>query len=361
MRFLDLLALHKINTFHWHLTEDQGWRIEIKKYPRLTAIGAWRKETLAGHLDDPAKPRKFDGVPHGGYYTQEEIRQVVEYARQRFITIVPEIEMPGHAQAAIAAYPELGNTGQKLEVGTIWGVNRHVCNVEEGTIRFMQAVLAEVLGLFPGKFIHIGGDEVPTDEWRASPAAQKRVKELGLADETQLQGYFLRRMDSFIQENGRRLIGWDEILEDGLSPSAAIMSWRCNGSDVAAANAGRDIVVASSDDLYLDYYQLRDRHEQPLAIGGYTPLSKVYRFEPISKEIADDKRGHILGVQAQLWSEYIPAPAQVEYMAFPRLCALAEIAWTAPERKDYPGFFRRLALHQRRLENLEVNFCRRIE
>ena len=360
LRFIDLMALHKLNTFHWHLTDDQGWRIEIKKYPRLTEVGAWRKETLIGHFNDPA-PRKFDGISHGGFYTQQEIREVVEYAQRRFVTILPEIEMPGHTQAAIAAYPELGNTGEQLEVGLLWGINRQVCNVEENTIQFMQSVLSEVLELFPGPFVHIGGDEVLTDEWRESPAAQKRLKELGLSDEAQLQGYFLRRMEDYLRAHGRRLIGWDEILGDGLSQSAVIMSWRGNGSDADAANAGHDVVTASSGDLYLDYYQLQNEREQPLAIGGYTPLSKVYQFEPMAESILAANRKHILGVQAQLWSEYIPTPARMEYMAFPRLCALAEIAWTPPQGKDYTGFVQRLARHQRRLDGLKVNYCKKIE
>jgi hexosaminidase len=361
LRMLDLLALHKMNTFHWHLTEDQGWRIEIKKYPRLTQVGARRKETLVGHANDSTQNKKFDGIPHQGFYTQAEIREVVEYARQRFITIVPEIEMPGHIQAALAAYPELGNTSQLLEVGTTWGINHHICNVEAGTIQFMQAVLSEVLDLFPGQYIHIGGDEVPTGEWRESPAAQKRLKELGLADETQLQGYFLRCMESFLHEHGRKLIGWDEILEDNLSREAAIMSWRCNGSDAIAANQDRQVVVASEKDLYLDHYQLQDKSQQPLAFGGYTPLSQVYQFEPVSAEILDENRKQILGVQAQLWSEYIPTPARMEYMAFPRLCAVAEIAWTNPKRKDYANFIQRLSRHEPRLDGLQVQYCQQNE
>ena len=361
LRFIDLLALHKMNIFHWHLTDDQGWRMEIKKYPRLTEVGAWRKETLVGHARDSAQGKEFDGMPHGGYYTQDEIREVVAFARRRFVTIVPEIEMPGHTQAAIAAYPELGNAPQPLEVSPTWGISPHVCNLDESTILFMQAVLGEALELFPGQYIHIGGDEVLVDEWCASAKAQKRLKELGLSDEAGLQSYFLQRMDKFLAEHGRKLVGWDEILDDDLSQNATVTSWRCNGSDVAAANAGRDVIVASEQDLYLDHYQLQDSQKQPLAFGGYTPLSRVYQFEPVSKEIVVEKRRHILGLQAQLWSEYIPTPSQMEYMAFPRLCALAETAWTNPERKDYSGFLRRLLLHKHRLAGLKVNYCEEIE
>ncbi|HXG65660.1 MAG TPA: beta-N-acetylhexosaminidase, partial [Blastocatellia bacterium] len=270
LKFIDLLALHKMNTFHWHLTEDQGWRIEIKKYPKLTQVGAWRKETRVGHENDK---KGFDGKPHGGFYTQAEIREVVAYARQRFINIVPEIEMPGHAQAAIAAYPELGNTGEKLEVSTVWGVHKNVFNVNEKTILFLQDVLTEVLALFPGKFIHIGGDEVPKDQWQASPQAQARIKELGLKDEHELQSYFIRRMDEFLTKRGRRLIGWDEILEGGLAPGATVMSWRGDKGGIAAARAGHDVVMAPNTHTYFDYYQAGPEGE-PLAIGGMLPLER---------------------------------------------------------------------------------------
>jgi len=361
LRFIDLMALHKLNLFHWHLTDDQGWRIEIKKYPRLTEVGAWRTETLVGHYNDSTDHPKYDGVPHSGFYTQDEIREVVEYAQKRFITILPEIEMPGHAQAVIAAYPKLGNINEPLEVYKTWGINRHICNVEEGTIRFMQDVLSEVMDLFPGKLIHIGGDEVLTDEWRKSPAAQKRMKELGLSGEHQLQSYFLRRIEEFINARGHRLVGWDEILEDGLSPSAVVMSWRCNGSDAEAANAGRDVIAAPYESVYLDYYQLENKNEQPLAIGGYTPLGKVYQFEPLPESVSAQNQAHILGVQAQLWTEYMPTPTQVEYMAFPRLCAVSEAAWTVPQKKDYTDFVQRLARHENRLDLLKVNYCKKFE
>lgn len=363
LKFIDLLALHKLNVFHWHLTDDQGWRIEIRRYPRLTAVGSVRRQTRLGHERDP---RGFDHLPHGGFYTQDDIREVVEYARRRFVTVVPEIEMPGHAQAAIAAYPELGNTGQPLEVWTQWGVNRNILNPSEDTIRFFQNVLEEVLTLFPGRFIHVGGDEAVKDQWKESPLAQARIRELGLANEEELQSYFIRRMDTFLTERGRRLVGWDEILEGGLAPGATVMSWRGTRGGIAAARAGHDVIMAPTSHTYFDYYQSRDAGE-PLAIGGFTPLEKVYEFEPVPAELSPEEARHILGAQCQLWTEYILSPGHVEYMAFPRLLALAEVVWSpAPGRagsagdsaasRNLPDFLRRVAAHQPRLAALDVNF-----
>jgi len=355
LRFIDLLALHKLNVFHWHLTDDQGWRIEIKKYPRLTEVGAWRKETLVGRMRRDI-PLTFDGVRHGGFYTQEDVREIVAYAQARHVTIVPEIEMPGHAQAAIAAYPELGNAGDPLEVRTYWGISENVYNVEESTLAFLQDVLAEVLDLFPSTFIHIGGDEAPKAQWRASPAAQARMQALGLHDEEELQSYFIRRMDAFLVSRGRRLIGWDEILEGGLAENATVMSWRGVTGGVAAVNAGHDVVMSPNIYTYLDYYQSEDREREPLAIGGYVPLDKVYDFEPVCEGIGETHAHHVLGGQAQLWTEYIPTLEHVEYMAFPRLCALAEVTWMPAESKDYADFLIRLGTHLRRLDALSVNY-----
>lgn len=356
-KFIDLLALHKLNTFHWHLTEDQGWRIEIKQYPRLTEVGAWRKETLIGKPDrnSPAND-KFDGKPHGGFYTQDDVREIVAYARARYINVVPEIEMPGHAQAAIAAYPELGNTGRQLEVGTTWGIYENVYNVQESTVQFLQNVLAEVLALFPSPFIHIGGDECPKAQWKASPQAQARMKELDLKDEEELQSYFVRRMDEFLTRQGRRLVGWDEILEGGLAPNATVMSWRGEQGGIAAARAGHDVVMAPNTSTYLDYYQSEDPSKEPLAIGGFIPLEKVYVYQPIPQELTPDEVRHVLGAQAQLWTEYMPTTKHVEYMAFPRLCALAEALWTPDAAKDYGDFTRRLQTHLMRLSILDVNY-----
>jgi hexosaminidase len=352
-KFIDLLALHKMNRFHIHLTDDQGWRIEIKKYPKLTEVGAWRKETVAGHLGK--KPATFDGKPHGGFYTQEDLREIVAYALERHITIVPEIEMPGHAQAAIAAYPELGNTGEKLPVRTIWGVNKNIFNAREETILFLQDVLEEVLRIFPSDFIHIGGDEAVKDQWKASPEAQARIKELELKDEHELQSYFIKRMDTFLNAKERRLIGWDEILEGGLAPNATVMSWRGDEGGITAAKAGHDVVMAPTHSTYFDYYQSRKKSE-PLAIGGFIPLEKVYQYEPVPEEINEAEAKHILGTQGQIWTEYIPNPKQAEYMAFPRVTALAEVAWSVKETKDYADFIERLKRHLERLAVMDVNY-----
>ena len=357
MKMIDLLALHKMNVLHWHLTEDQGWRIEIKKYPRLTQVGAWRKETLAGHHDWPviASELKFDGKPHGGFYTQDDIREVVAYAKERHVNVLPEIEMPGHSGAAVAAYPELGNTCKQIEVSTTWGIHEDIYNANESTILFNQDVLAEVMDLFPSQFIHVGGDEAPKEQWKTSPAAQARIKELGLHDEEELQSYFIRRMDTYLSEHGRRLIGWDEILEGGLAPNATVMSWRGEEGGIDAAHAGHDVVMAPNTYTYFDYRQSLSPKE-PLAIGGYLPLKRVYNYEPIPKGITAEEARHILGAQGQLWTEYIPDLEQLEYMAFPRTCALAEVVWTPAEYKDYADFRERLIAHLKRLKELKVNY-----
>lgn len=356
-KLLDLLALHKMNSFHWHLTEDQGWRIEIKKYPRLTEVGAWRKQTIVGHdHSQPEEEAVYDGTPHGGYYSQDDIREIVAYAQERFINVVPEIEMPGHSQAAIAAYPELGNTGKPVEVATRFGVITHVYNVEEKTILFLQDVLSEVLDLFPSKFIHVGGDECPKEEWKSSPAAQLRKQELGLKDEDELQSYFIRRMDDFLTARGRRLIGWDEILEGGLAPNATVMSWRGEEGGIEAANAGHDVVMAPTTYTYFDYYQSDNFETEPLTIGGCLPLERVYAYEPISSEFKPEAVKHVLGVQGQLWAEYVDSPKKAEYMYFPRVSALAEVGWSPAQGKDYDSFLQRLSGHLVRLNMLDVNY-----
>jgi hexosaminidase len=352
LKFIDALAMHKLNSLHLHLTDDQGWRVEIKRYPRLTGVGSMRKETRVGH---EREGKGFDGQPHGGFYTQADIRQMAAYARERFVNLVPEIEMPGHAQAAIAAYPELGNTGEKLEVWTRWGVNRNVFNVNESTIVFLQNVLEEVLAMFPGRYIHVGGDEVPLDQWKASREAQARMKELGLRREIELHGYFIRRMDKYLTERGRRLVGWDEILEGGADRSAVVMSWRGNKGGIEAARKGHDVVMAPNTHTYFDYYQAKTPGE-PLAIGGFVPLEKVYEFDPVPPELTAEEAKRILGAQGQLWAEYMPTPAAVEYMAFPRAAALAEVVWTPEPRRNYADFRARLAAHERRLKALGLNF-----
>jgi hexosaminidase len=352
LRFIDLLALHKLNTFHWHLTDDQGWRIQIRKYPRLTEVGAWRKHTRLGH---ERAARGFDKKPHGGFYTQDEIREVVEYARQRHITVVPEIEMPGHAQAAIAAYPELGVTGEQLEVWPRWGINANIFNPNEKTILFLQDVLTEVLELFPGPFVHIGGDEAIKDQWKASPEVQARIKELGLKDEHEMQSYLVRRMDKFLAERGRRLIGWDEILEGGLAPGAAVMSWRGVEGGITAAKAGHDVVMSPTTHVYLDYAQSQEPGEPP-NIGGNLPLEKVYSFDPVPSSFTPEEAKRVLGAQGNLWTEYITSPGHVEYMVFPRLTAISEVTWTPLAQKNYDDFLTRMRVHENRYRALDVNF-----
>ena len=356
-KFIDLLALHKMNTFHWHLTDDQGWRIEIKKYPKLTEIGAWRKETLVGRMENEnTKVLKFDGTPHGGFYAQDDVREIVEYARVRHVNIVPEIEMPGHAQAAIASYPELGNTGQPVEVASKWGISEDIFNVNESTIRFLQDVLTEVLDLFPSYFIVCGGDEVPKTQWKASPAVQARIKELGLKNEEELQVYFAYRMDEFLTSKGRRMI-WDEdAMEGGLPANALVMPWRGEERGIEAIKGGHDVVMMPDGYTYFDYYQSNDTTKEPLAIGDFLPLEVVYNYEPVPKGIPEELAQHVLGTEGSLWTEYIPHPKLLEYMAFPRLTALAEVTWVPRDKKDFPEFLERLATHLKRLNILDVNY-----
>jgi hexosaminidase len=355
-KFIDLLALHKMNSFHWHLTDDQGWRIEIKKYPRLTEVGAWREQSLIGHEQSDTTKHVFDGQRHGGFYTQDDIREIVAYAKARYVNIVPEIEMPGHAQAAISAYPELGNTGRQVGIREHWGVSQNILNPDDKTVAFMQDVLGEALTLFPGTFIHVGGDEAVKDEWKASPRVQARIRELGLKDEHELQSWFIRKMDTYLTQHVRRLIGWDEILEGGLAPNAAVMSWRGTAGGIAAAREGHDVVMAPGGKLYFDHYQSRDTNAEPLAIGGFNPIDSVYAFDPMPTELEPRFAKHILGAQGQLWTEYMPDPKHVEYMAFPRVSALAEALWTPTDRKDYVDFSRRLKVHLERLDILDVNY-----
>jgi hexosaminidase len=355
-KYIDLLALHKMNSFHWHLTEDQGWRIEIEKYPRLTEVGAWRKQTLVGRQQTDSLKRVYDGQRHGGFYTQDDVREIVAYAKARYINVVPEIEMPGHAQAAIAAYPRLGNTGRQLEVRDWWGVSEHILNADDSTIAFMQDVLGEVLTLFPSKFIHIGGDEAVKTEWKASPRIQQRIKELGLKDEHELQSWFIRKMDVYLTERGRRLIGWDEILEGGLAPNATVMSWRGIEGGLAAARQGHDVVMTPTNRTYFDYYQSPNRDSEPLAAGAFLPLDSVYAFEPIPPQLEPQFAKHILGAQGQLWTEYMKTPKQVEYMALPRMSALAEVVWTPKDQREFADFSNRLLAHFGRLGILDVNY-----
>ncbi len=351
-KVIDLLALYKLNTLHLHLTDDQGWRLEIKKYPLLTRVGAWRKETILGqHFD----PYVGDGRPHGGFYTQEQMREIVAYAAARHITIIPEIEMPGHARAALAAYPELSCTGGPFEVSTRWGVHQDIFCPSERTFGFLEDVLVEVMQLFPGRYIHVGGDEVPKDEWKESPVAQEVIRREGLADEEQLQSYFIRRIEGFLLAHGRRLIGWDEILEGGLAPEATVMSWRGVAGGIEAARQGHDVIMTPTDHAYFDYYQ-GDPAAEPLAIGGFLPLDTVYAFEPVSKELTPTQAAHVLGAQGSVWTEYIPTPARAEYMILPRLLALSEVLWSPREARSWGRFVARLPAHFARLDALGVEY-----
>jgi len=352
-KYIDLLALHKMNRFHWHLSDDQGWRIEIRRYPKLTEVGAWRTETLIGRPS--GRNAKYDGQRHGGFYTQDEIREIVAYAKSRHVTVVPEIDMPGHMQAAIASYPELGTGDGPVQVLTYWGSGEQVLNVEESTVAFMQDVLTEIMELFDSPYIHVGGDEVDKKHWRNSPKSQARLKELGLKDEEELQSWFIRRMDTFLTAKGRRLLGWDEILEGGLAPGATVMSWRGEDGGIAAAKADHDVVMAPSPYTYFDYYQA-DPNREPLAIGGFLPLSKVYSYNPTPAVLTAEQARHILGVQGQIWTEYIATPEHAEYMAFPRACALAEVAWTPVQAKDLKDFLARLRVHLKRLDGIGVRY-----
>lgn len=350
-KFIDHMASYKYNIFHWHLTEDQGWRIEIKQYPKLTEIGSHRRET-------PLVSDRYqgDGKPYGGFYTQDEIREVVTYAATRHITIVPEIEMPGHALAALASYPDLGCVGEGYAVRTTWGIEPDVfCAGKEDVFTFLENVLSEVLTLFPSEFIHVGGDECPKERWKVCPDCQDRIQSEGLANEHELQSYFIRRMEKWINKQGRRLIGWDEILEGGLAPNATVMSWRGSQGGIDAANAGHDVVMSPTTHCYFDYNQ--SAHTQEVSeIKAVITLGKVYEFQPIPDNIHPNQAHHILGGQGNIWTEYMPTPQQVEYMTYPRALALAEVLWTYPEKRDFTAFMKRLQPQLDRLEALNMHY-----
>ncbi len=351
-RYIDLISTYKMNRFHWHLTEDQGWRIEIKKYPRLTEVGSQRKETI---LAKNFSPYVGDGKPHGGFYTQDEIRDVVEHARARYVTVIPEIEMPGHSLAALAAYPELACTDGPFAVGTVWGVYDDIYCPSEQTFAFLEDVLTEVMELFPSRYIHIGGDEAPKARWKSSRIAQEVMRREGLTDEHELQSYFIRRIERFLSRHGRRLIGWDEILDGGLAPDATVMSWRGMDGGIAAAREGHDVIMTPGSHVYFDHYQ-GDREYEPLAIGGYTPLEKVYDFEPVPEHLTPDEARHVLGAQGNVWTEYIKTGEHVEYMVFPRILALSEVVWSPQEARNWERFVSRLPWHFRFLEHKAVSY-----
>lgn len=344
-KYIDLLALHNMNTFHWHLTEDQGWRIEIKKYPKLTEIGSQRSRTVIGK-----NTQEYDNTPYGGFYTQEEAKEIVKYAQERYITVIPEVDLPGHMLAALAAYPELGCTGGPYEVCPRWGVFEDVlCIGNDKTMQFLEDVMGEIIEIFPSEYVHIGGDEAPRDRWKECPKCQARIKAEGLkADknhtaEDRLQSYCMTRIEKFLNSKGRRIIGWDEILEGDVAPNATVMSWRGMEGGIEAAQLGHDVIMTPTSFCYFDYYQTADTQDEPLGIGGYVPIEKVYSLEPVPAALTKEQGKHILGAQANLWTEYIASTEHVEYMILPRMAALAEVQWTQPEKKDFKDFTTRLA------------------
>lgn len=344
-QYIDLIALHNMNVLHWHLTDDQGWRVEIKKYPRLTEISSQRKETVIGR-----NSQVYDGTPYGGYYTQEQMREIVEYARQRYVEVIPEIDMPGHMLAVLAAYPNLGCTGGPYEVGTSWGVFDDIlCAGKEETFKFVEDVLDEVMDIFPSKFIHIGGDEAPRTEWKKCELCQKRIKEEGIkgddkmSAEAKLQGYFAKRVEKYLGSKGRKLIGWDELLDSDVEESAAIMSWRGMEGGLKASALGHDVVMTPTDHAYFDHYQVENTWNEPLNICCTLTMEKVYEFEPAPDTLSEEAKKHILGAQANLWTEYITCENLAEYMVLPRMGALAESQWMQPEKKNYENFVERAA------------------
>ena len=352
-RYIDLMALHKVNRFHWHLTEDQGWRLEIKKYPLLTEKGQWRKETVIGSL----KSGVYDGTPHGGYYSQEEVRELVQYAAERYVTIIPEIEMPGHALAAISCYPELScGLEDHYETATKWGVFKQVFCTKDETFKFLEDVMDEVFELFPSTLVHIGGDECPKASWKQCPHCQAMIRKLGLKDEFELQSWFITRMEKYINSKGHEIIGWDEILQGGLAPNAKVMSWLGEEGGIKAAQQHHEVVMAPYPKYYLDYWQA-DPDSEPLAMDGPTLLRTMYEYNPVPEILKPEERRYIIGVEGCVWTEYMPTPARVEYMAWPRMCAIAESGWSNVA-KDWDGFTRRLEHHLKRLDGLHVGYCK---
>lgn len=351
-RQLQLMARYKFNTFHWHLTDDQGWRLEIKRYPELTTIGAYRRETM---LERNFKPYVGDGKPYGGFYTQAQAREIVEYAKKLHIDVIPEIDMPGHMVAALAAYPELGCTPGPFEVLTIWGVSDDILCPSEQTFKFVEGVLAEVMDVFPSRYVHLGGDEAPTKRWEESALAQAIIKREGLKDEHALQGWFMRRVEKFVNARGRTMIGWDEILDGDPNRSAVVMSWRGMAGGIKAAQLGHDVIMSPVDYAYLDYCQ-GDPKREPLCIGNFLPLRKVYGFEPVPDTLTAEQARHILGGQANLWTEYLKTPRDMEYMLWPRALAMSEVLWSPKEARDWAAFQQRLGPQLAALDRMDVNY-----
>lgn len=361
-RYIDIMSVYKLNKFHWHLTDDQGWRIEIKKYPELTEVGSIRNKTMIKKEWD-----QYDTIPYGGYYTQDDIREIVKYAQDRFITVIPEIDIPGHMMAALAAYPELGCTGGPYEVSGQWGIRDDVlCVGKEKTFDFIEDVLSEVIDLFPSEYIHIGGDECPKVRWENCPACQAKINKLGIKSdkahkaEHYLQSYAITRIEKFVNSKGRRIIGWDEILEGGLAPDATVMSWRGMEGGIEAARQKHDVIMTPSSHLYFDYYQSSDTENEPFSIGGCLPLERVYSFDPVPAELTSEEAKHIIGTQANLWTEYIPTKEQLEYQLLPRLAALAEVQWTLPASKDWSRFLDNLSHESQLYDLLGYNYAKHV-
>ncbi len=357
--YIDLIAMHKMNVFHWHLVDDQGWRIEIEKYPLLTETGAWRvdREDQPWNSRDPQKPG--EKATYGGFYTKDQIREIVSYAAERFVTVVPEIEMPAHVSSALAAYPEYSCTGGPFTVppGGVWPITDIYCAGKDATFEFIENILDEVMELFPSEYIHIGGDEADKTEWKKCPDCQARIKSEGLKDEAELQSYFVKRIEKYLSSHGRRLIGWDEILEGGLATGAAVMSWRGMEGGRQAAGSGHFVVMCPGDYCYFDHYQA-DPETEPKAIGGFTPLKKVYSFNPVPGGLTEEESGYILGAQANLWTEYITTPSHAEYMVLPRMAALAEVLWSDPGSRNWERFSNNVKRLMERYEAMGLNYSR---
>jgi hexosaminidase len=357
-KYIDYIAMHKMNVFHWHLVDDQGWRIEIKQYPKLTEVGAWRVDREHLHWDSRELQKKGEKATYGGFYTQKQVKDIVAYARQRNVTIVPEIEMPAHVMSALAAYPEYSCTGENLGVapGGVWPITQIYCAGNDSTFIFLENILTEVMELFPSTFIHVGGDEADKTEWEKCPKCQRRIEEEGLADEHELQSYFISRIERFLNNHGRRLIGWDEILEGGLAPEATVMSWRGEAGGIEAAKMGHNVVMSPGSHCYFDHYQ-GDPSLEPLAFGGHTTLKKVYHYEPVPEELNEKEAKYVLGAQANVWTEFMPDGNHVEYMIFPRLSALSEVVWSPRKNRDWADFSKRMETQYQRYERIGANYA----
>ncbi len=357
-KYINGLAMLKFNNFHWHLTEDQGWRIEIEKFPELNNIGSYRDSTLIGHYTD--KPWQFDKTRYGGFYTKKEIKEVVRYAQERGINVIPEIEMPGHSQAAVSSYPEFGCTGEQVGVAPLWGVFKEIYCSKNETFDFLEEIIDEVVELFPGKYIHIGGDEAPKTNWKACGNCQNVINREELKDEHELQSYFITRMEKYINSKGKQIIGWDEILEGGLAPNATVMSWRGVSGGIEAAKMNHEVIMAPNATCYLDHYQAKDTTNEPLAIGGYTPIEEIYNYEPIPDELDESLHKYIIGAQGNVWTEYMKTSDHVEYMVFPRIFALSEVVW-AENKPSFEYFERKVIDLYPILDKMDINYSKHLE